>query len=183
MFQGTRFCVQLFVRDTIDVSRFRVSAPLGELDILFNPVNASIQHLCGESPWRGPREKSDDLMKSVIESLTSIGDIVLDWNASTGEHSLHIYLYFNLPFSTSLRINAVFAIALLFAGAAIRACQSLGRHIVAFEEDLEIFQSLLAPLIPKSPAVPIVQKRKAVRRMQGEAPQKKQKSNRIPLCE
>ena len=170
MFQGTRFCVQLFVRDTIDVSRFRVSAPLGELDILFNPVNASIQHLCGESPWRGPREKSDDLMKSVIESLTSIGDIVLDWNASTGEHSLHIYLYFNLPFSTSLCIKAFFAIALCFAGPTIRACQSLGRHIVAFEEDSEIFQSLLAPLIPKSPAVAIVQKRKAVRRMQGEVP-------------
>ena len=36
LFQGTRFCVQLFVRDTIDVSKFRVSAPLGELDILFN---------------------------------------------------------------------------------------------------------------------------------------------------
>ena len=94
-FQGTRFCVQLFVRDSIDVSRFRVRAPLGELDILFNPVNATIQHLRGDSPWRGPREKSDDLMKSVIESLTSVGDIVLDWNASTGENSLHAYLKFH----------------------------------------------------------------------------------------
>lgn len=86
MFQGTRFCVQLFVRDRVDVSKFRVNAPLGELDILFNPVSTSSQLLRGELPWRGAREKSDDLMKSVIESLTSTGDIVLDWNASTGEH-------------------------------------------------------------------------------------------------
>jgi hypothetical protein len=94
-FQGTRFCVQLLVRDSMDVSMFRVRAPLGELDILFNPVNASIQHLRGDSPWRGPREKADDLMKSVIESLTAVGDIVLDWNASTGKKSVDADLYYN----------------------------------------------------------------------------------------
>jgi hypothetical protein len=70
--------VQLFVRDGLDGSTFRVKAPLADLDILFNPVTASTQHLRGDSAWRGPREKSDDLMKSVIESLTSAGDVVLD---------------------------------------------------------------------------------------------------------
>jgi len=85
--QGARFCVQLFVRDTHIPSKFCVGTCLGELDILFNSVDASTQHLRGDSPWRGPREKSDDLMKTMIESLTSVGDIILDWNASTGTHS------------------------------------------------------------------------------------------------
>lgn len=69
-------------------------------------MTASSQHLRGDSPWRGPREKADDLMKSVIESVTSVGDIVLDWNASTGENLVHAYLSYHQSFSTSVSINA-----------------------------------------------------------------------------
>jgi len=33
------------------------------------------------------------------------------------------------------------------AGASIYACQAIGRHVVALEEDQPIFEALLAPLI------------------------------------
>jgi hypothetical protein len=39
-----------------------------------------------------------------------------------------------------------------YAGASIRACRSVGRHLVALEEDNELFSTLLAPMV-RSPAV------------------------------
>jgi hypothetical protein len=39
-----------------------------------------------------------------------------------------------------------------YAGASIRACRSVGRHLVALEEDNELFSALLAPMV-RSPAV------------------------------
>jgi hypothetical protein len=39
-----------------------------------------------------------------------------------------------------------------YAGASIRACRSVGRHIVALKEDNELFFALLAPMV-HSPAV------------------------------
>jgi hypothetical protein len=37
-------------------------------------------------------------------------------------------------------------------GASIRACHSVGRHIVALEEDKELFSALLVPMV-RSPTV------------------------------
>jgi hypothetical protein len=34
-----------------------------------------------------------------------------------------------------------------YAGASIRACRSVGRHLVALEEDNELFSALLAPMV------------------------------------
>jgi hypothetical protein len=34
-----------------------------------------------------------------------------------------------------------------YAGASIRACHSVGRHLVALEEDNELFSDLLAPMV------------------------------------
>ena len=34
------------------------------------------------------------------------------------------------------------------AGSSIRACRSLGRHIVALEPDVELFEQVLVPLLP-----------------------------------
>ena len=34
------------------------------------------------------------------------------------------------------------------AGSSIRACCSLGRHIVALEPDVELFEQVLVPLLP-----------------------------------
>jgi hypothetical protein len=42
--------------------------------------------------------------------------------------------------------------AFFCAGASIRACCSVGRHLVALEEDNELFSALLAPMV-RSPAV------------------------------
>jgi hypothetical protein len=37
--------------------------------------------------------------------------------------------------------------AFFYAGASIRACRSVGRHLVALEEDNELFSTLLAPMV------------------------------------
>jgi hypothetical protein len=42
--------------------------------------------------------------------------------------------------------------ALFYAGASIRACRSVGRHLVALEEGNELFFALLAPMV-RFPAV------------------------------
>jgi hypothetical protein len=39
-----------------------------------------------------------------------------------------------------------------YAGVSIRACRSVGCHIVALEEDNELFSALFAPMV-RSPAV------------------------------
>jgi hypothetical protein len=39
-----------------------------------------------------------------------------------------------------------------YAGASIRACHSVGRHLVALEKDNELFSALLAPMV-RSPTV------------------------------
>jgi hypothetical protein len=41
---------------------------------------------------------------------------------------------------------------IFYAGASIRACRSVGRHLVALEEDSDLFSTLLAPMV-RSPAV------------------------------
>jgi hypothetical protein len=39
-----------------------------------------------------------------------------------------------------------------YAGASIRACRSMGRHLMALEEENELFSALLAPMV-RSPTV------------------------------
>jgi hypothetical protein len=34
-----------------------------------------------------------------------------------------------------------------YVGASIRACRSVGRHLMALEEDNELFSALLAPMV------------------------------------
>ena len=38
----------------------------------------------------------------------------------------------------------------LCAGASIRACRILSRHVVALEHDVELFEEILIPLFPTS---------------------------------
>jgi hypothetical protein len=38
-----------------------------------------------------------------------------------------------------------------YAGASIHACRSVGRHLVALEEDNELFSALLAPMVSSPP--------------------------------
>ena len=53
-------------------------------DVLFNLVTKDSQLMRGSIPWRGGREKDPLLLQLLIESTTSLGDIVLDCTASTG---------------------------------------------------------------------------------------------------
>jgi hypothetical protein len=53
-------------------------------DVLFNLVTKDSQLMNGSIPWRGGREKDPLLLQMLIESTTSLGDIVLDCTASTG---------------------------------------------------------------------------------------------------
>jgi hypothetical protein len=53
-------------------------------DVLFNLVTKESQLMRGSSPWRGGREKDPLLLQLLIESITQLGDIVLDCTASTG---------------------------------------------------------------------------------------------------
>jgi hypothetical protein len=53
-------------------------------DVLFNLVTKDTQLMRGSTPWRGGREKDPLLLQLLIESITQVGDIVLDCTASTG---------------------------------------------------------------------------------------------------
>jgi hypothetical protein len=56
-------------------------------------------------------------------------------------------------FSSSLLIFS-FQLNVHFLGAAIHACRVLDKHIVALEEDKDIFDAMLAPLIRQFQVVP-----------------------------
>lgn len=55
-------------------------------DVLFNPVTSESQLIrkSDGSPWRGPKEKSDVLMKLFVHGLCPPDGIVADLTASTG---------------------------------------------------------------------------------------------------
>lgn len=55
-------------------------------DVLFNSVTAETQlkRLADGKPWRGPREKSEVLMRLFVHGLTPSQGIVADLTASTG---------------------------------------------------------------------------------------------------
>lgn len=66
-------------------------------DILQNYMGKDDQLMNGETPWRGPREKSTLFLQMLIEASSLPGDVVLDCTAATGEHSfsnMYGYLLF-----------------------------------------------------------------------------------------
>ena len=42
----------------------------------------------------------------------------------------------------------------LNSGATIKACQQIGRHVLAFEDDALIYNALLAPYVAPKPVMP-----------------------------
>jgi hypothetical protein len=73
------------------------SIPMVDLsadDIIFNPITSETQ-LCklGDGkPWRGPKEKSEQLMQLFITGLSPQNGIVANLTASTGnQYSYSIY--------------------------------------------------------------------------------------------
>ena len=66
----------------------------------------------------------------------------------------------------------------LLAGASIRACQATGRHIIAFEDDQDIFSAILQPLLSK-PSPPRDTLKKSAKPLVNQRPAKKPKRNRF----
>jgi hypothetical protein len=94
--QTLRFCIWLMVKTFPRASEPAFSfQPIEELealgidvstnDILHNLVMKDSQLMKGSTPWRGTREKDPLLMQMLIESTTSLGDLVMDCTASTGK--------------------------------------------------------------------------------------------------
>ena len=48
------------------------------------------QMMRGNIPWRGPREKHQSFYQMLIEAFTRERDIVMDWQASTGNSCFSI---------------------------------------------------------------------------------------------
>jgi DNA modification methylase len=113
-------------------------------------------------------------MQVLLECFSKPGDIVLDWTASTGmiliTKSCHLFCF--------LCFQNTFQLLPLFAGASIRACQATGRHIIAFEDDADIFKAILQPLLSK-PSTPRDTLKKPTRPTVEQRPAKKPKRNRI----
>jgi hypothetical protein len=73
------------------------SIPMVDLsadDVIFNPITSETQlrKLGDGKPWRGPKEKSEQLMQLFITSLSPQNGIMADLTASTGnQYSYSIY--------------------------------------------------------------------------------------------
>lgn len=92
-----RFWVLLYVResmkDTPVESQFalriipavqQAGIDLEADDLLHNFTTSKTQLMNGSIPWRGAREKDPCLLQILIEASSDPGDVVLDYNASTG---------------------------------------------------------------------------------------------------
>lgn len=66
---------------------------LEEDDLLHNFTTAKTQLMNGTIPWRGAREKDPRFIQILVEASTDPGDVVLDYNASTGECCTHTTLF------------------------------------------------------------------------------------------
>jgi hypothetical protein len=95
--QSRRFWILLFVRsrykNTSVTSKFvlhsnedtrEAGIDLEEDDLLHNFTCAKSQLMNGNIPWRGAREKDPKFVQIFLEASTIPGDIVFDYNASTG---------------------------------------------------------------------------------------------------
>ena len=108
LWQCTRFWVQLFVRSGNVQSQFSIAENFEHHDYFYNFVSSDSQLMHGSVPWRGPREKNPEFMKSFIEALSKVGDIIFEWNASTGYFLLSffptIFSFSNLVFHNHTHI-------------------------------------------------------------------------------
>ena len=52
--------------------------------LIQNFTDEADQMMRGNVPWRGPREKLQSFYQMLIEAFSREGDIIMDWQASTG---------------------------------------------------------------------------------------------------
>jgi hypothetical protein len=73
---------------TMEQDPFIPDVDLSTDDVIFNLVDSNSQ-LCKASngkPWRGPKQKSDLLLKIFIHGISPLNGIVADLTASTGKY-------------------------------------------------------------------------------------------------
>ena len=58
--------------------------------LIQNFTNEPDQMMRGNVPWRGPQEKHQSFYQMLIEAFTKEGDIVMDWQTSTGNSCFSI---------------------------------------------------------------------------------------------
>ena len=63
---------------------------LSKLDLIQNFTDEADQLIRGDAPWRGPREKHQSFYQMLIETFTKEVDIVMDWQANTGNSCFSI---------------------------------------------------------------------------------------------
>ena len=103
--QTMRFSITLVVREKVPPFQFRtvpshdaVGINVGKDDIL--------QSFCGRdnvamnrgTPWRRPQEKARAFMQMVVEALSALGDVIMDY--TTGTCMLWSYLICSTGLST-----------------------------------------------------------------------------------
>lgn len=175
MLQSRRFWILLFVREKLKDSDVHpkfvlriipevrdAGIDLEEDDLLHNFTTAKTQLMNGKIPWRGAREKDPRFLQILVEASTDPGDVVLDYNASTGMPSYPELLlvefrivklhceFRSVNFALQLSVY-IFIWNLHPAGASVHACRSTGRHLIALESDAEIFNGVLNALKDPQP--------------------------------
>ena len=58
--------------------------------LIQNFIDEADQLMKGDAPWLGPRENHQSFYQMLIEAFTKEGDIVMDWQASTGRSCFSI---------------------------------------------------------------------------------------------
>jgi hypothetical protein len=99
------------------------SIPMVDLsvdDVIFNPITSESQ-LCklGDSkPWRGPKEKFEQLMQLFIVGLSPKDGIVADLTASTGNQYFYFF-YFLMAHHCFILIKKIQFLHIMFSSFAI----------------------------------------------------------------
>jgi hypothetical protein len=135
------------LRDAIEFKALGIELEID--DVIMNYTTTPL--IDGSKAWRGSREKDIFFMSSLIMATTDIGEVVVDVTASIGMsyftcHHIMVFIFY-FSFYLSL-LTFSFAI-----GTSVHACRQLGRHIIALEEDEDIFNRILQPLKSVKPPV------------------------------
>ena len=70
--------------------RVRGFRTLDSTSLIQNFMDEVDQIMRGNVPWRGPREKHQSFYQMLSEAFSRKGDIVMDWQASTGNSCISI---------------------------------------------------------------------------------------------
>jgi hypothetical protein len=99
------------------------SIPMVDLstdDVIFNPITyeSQLRKLGDDKPWRGPKEKSEQLMQLSIAGLSPKDGIVADLTASTGNQYFYFF-YFLMAHHCFILIKKIQFLHIMFSSFAI----------------------------------------------------------------